>query len=158
MTYNGNTDWIRFVGRPYNGEHNEVNQRYISAAYFATVGARMVRGRGITDRDRLGTPKVVVINEALARKYFPNEDPLGKQFGNSTLAPDSLKEIIGIVEDIHEARQRRHLAGRYHALDQDPTIWRSGHGTPPAARWRRWVRTRPPFARSNRTSSPCHRW
>jgi predicted permease len=122
VTYNGNTDWIRFVGRPYNGEHNEVNQRYVSAGYFATVGARVVRGRGITDRDRLGSPKVVVINDALARKYFPNEDPLGKQFGNSTLAPDSLKEIVGIVEDIHEGALNAEIwPAVYYALDQDPT-------------------------------------
>jgi len=122
VTYNGNTDWIRFVGRPYSGEHNEVNQRYIGATYFATVGARIVRGRGITDRDRLGTPKVVVINEALARKYFPTEDPLGKQFGNSTLAPDSLKEIIGIVEDIHEGALNADIwPAVYYALDQDPS-------------------------------------
>ena len=37
VTYNGNTDWIRFVGRPYNGEHNEVNQRDVSAGYFTTL-------------------------------------------------------------------------------------------------------------------------
>ena len=40
VSFNGNTDWIRFVGRPYNGEHNEVNQRDVSAGYFATLGAR----------------------------------------------------------------------------------------------------------------------
>ena len=42
VSFNGNTDWIRFVGRPYNGEHNEVNQRDVSAAYLQTVGARLV--------------------------------------------------------------------------------------------------------------------
>jgi macrolide transport system ATP-binding/permease protein len=122
VTYNGNTDWIRFVGRPYNGEHNEVNQRYISASYFATVGARILRGRGITEHDRLGAPKVVVINDALARKYFPNQDPLGKQFGNSTLDPESLKEIVGIVEDIHEGALNADIwPAVYYAIDQDPT-------------------------------------
>ena len=51
VSFNGNTDWIRFVGRPYNGEHNEVNQRDVSAAYLQTVGARLVRGRYFTDAD-----------------------------------------------------------------------------------------------------------
>ena len=37
VSFNGNTDWIRFVGRPYAGEHNEVNQRDVSPGYFATV-------------------------------------------------------------------------------------------------------------------------
>ena len=51
VTFNGNTNWIRFVGRPYNGEHNEVNSRVVSAGYFATVRARLLRGRGFTDAD-----------------------------------------------------------------------------------------------------------
>ena len=122
VTYNGNTDWIRFVGRAYSGEHNEVNQRTVSAGYFATIGARIVRGRGITDRDRLGMPKVAVINEALARKYFPNEDPLGKQFGNITLGPDSLKQIVGVVGDIREGALNSNIwPAVYYALGQDPT-------------------------------------
>ena len=45
VSFNGNTDWIRFVGRPYNGQHNEVNERDVSAGYFATLGAKMLRGR-----------------------------------------------------------------------------------------------------------------
>ena len=44
MSFNGNTDWIRFVGRPYNGEHNEVNQRDVSAGYLQTIGASAVAG------------------------------------------------------------------------------------------------------------------
>ena len=37
VSFNGNTDWIRFVGRPYNGEHNEVNQRDVSSEFFTTL-------------------------------------------------------------------------------------------------------------------------
>ena len=39
LTFNGNTDWIRFVGRAYNGEHNEVNERGVSSDYFATLAS-----------------------------------------------------------------------------------------------------------------------
>jgi len=99
---NGNTDWIRFVGRPYNGEHNEVNERHVSSAYFATLHASLLRGRNFTDAEDASKPRVVIINRALARKYFSGEDPLGKQFGNDALEPESLKEIIGIVDDIRE--------------------------------------------------------
>jgi macrolide transport system ATP-binding/permease protein len=121
VSYNGNTDWIRFVGRPYSGEHNEVNERTVSGSYFATVGARIVRGRAFTDADRLGTPRVTVINEALVRKYFPNEDPIGKRFGNDDLAPDSLKEIVGVVEDIREGALNSEIwPAVYYAMDQDP--------------------------------------
>ncbi len=124
VSYNGNTDWIRFVGRPYSGEHNEVNQRTITASYFATVGARIIRGRGFTNADRLGTPRVTVINEALVRKYFPHEDPIGKRFGDGDLTPDSLKEIVGVVDDIREGALNDEIwPAVYYAMDQDPTTF-----------------------------------
>jgi predicted permease len=102
VSCNCNTDWIRFVGKPYNGEHNEVNQRDVSPDFFDVLHAKLLSGRLFTDRDDAGRPKVVIINKALARQYFPGEDPLGKKIGGVTLAPDSLKEIVGVVDDIHE--------------------------------------------------------
>ena len=41
---NGNTDWIRIVGKPYNGEHNEVNQREVSSDYFKTIAGKTGAG------------------------------------------------------------------------------------------------------------------
>lgn len=61
-----------------------------------------LRGRAFTDADTASTPKVAIINRTMARKYFPGEDPIGKRFGDTALAPDSIKEIVGIVEDIRE--------------------------------------------------------
>jgi predicted permease len=74
----------------------------VSSAYFATLHASLLRGRNFTDAEDASKPRVVIINRALARKYFSGEDPLGKQFGNDALEPESLKEIIGIVDDIRE--------------------------------------------------------
>jgi predicted permease len=102
VSYNGNTDWIRFVGRPYNGQHNEVNEREVSAGYFAAIGAKMLRGRYFNETEDDTKPKVAIINQALARKYFPGEDPIGKVIGDTELTPKSLKQIIGIVDDIRE--------------------------------------------------------
>ena len=102
LSYNGNTDWIRFVGRAYNGEHNEVNQRAVSPDYFATLQAKLQSGRTFTDSEDASKPKVVVINQTLAQKYFPGEDPIGQRFGDTDLDPKSIKEIVGIVEDIRE--------------------------------------------------------
>lgn len=102
VNFNGNTDWIRFLGRPYHGEHNEVNQRDVSSGYFKTLRAPLLRGRYFTDAEDASKPKVVIINQALARKYFSGEDPIGKKFGNNDLSPKSMKEIIGIVSDIKE--------------------------------------------------------
>jgi predicted permease len=102
VSFNGNTDWIRFVGRPYNGVHNEVNMRDVSADYIRTLQAKLLRGRLFTDAEDGSKPKVVVINQALAKMYFPGQDPIGQRFGNTDLAPNSIKQIIGVVEDIKE--------------------------------------------------------
>lgn len=102
VNFNGNTDWIRFVGRPYNGEHNEVNLRDVSPDYIKTLQAKLLRGRFFTDAEDGGKPKVVLINQALANMYFPGQDPIGQRFGNNDLAPNSIKEIIGVVDDIRE--------------------------------------------------------
>jgi macrolide transport system ATP-binding/permease protein len=99
---NGNTNWIRFVGKPYNGEHNEVNQREVSSDYFKTLQAKLVKGRFFTEDDDASKPLVVLINKALARQYFPGEDPVGKKMGDTELTPKSIREIIGVVDDVKE--------------------------------------------------------
>ena len=121
LTFNGNTDWIRFVGRDYNGEHNEVNQRGVSSDYFATLQAKLLRGRTFLDSEDLGKPEVVVINQTLAKKYFPGEDPLGQRFGDTQLTPKSIKEIIGVVDDIREGPLDSEIwPAYYYSLNQHP--------------------------------------
>jgi len=120
VTCNCNTDWIRFVGKPYNGEHNEVNLRDVSPDFFRTLHAKLFSGRFFTDHDDAAGPKVVIINKTLARQYFPGEDPLGKKIGGITLAPDSLKEIVGVVDDIHEGSLESPIwPAVYYPIDQD---------------------------------------
>ncbi len=121
LTFNMNTDWIRFVGREYNGEHNEVNQRGVSSDYFTTLKAKVLRGRTFTDAEDMTKPRVVVINQTLATKYFPNQDPIGQRFGDTDLKPESIKEIIGIVDDIREGPLDSEIwPAYYYALNQDP--------------------------------------
>jgi len=102
VSSNNPSEWIRFPGKPYNGEHNDVDIRDVSAGYFETLQAKLVRGRFFTDSDDLTKPKVVIINRALAEHYFPGEDPLGRQIGDTELSPASLKQIVGIVDNIRE--------------------------------------------------------
>jgi predicted permease len=99
---NGNTNWIRIVGHPYNGEHNEVNQREVSSEYFRTLQAKLIEGRFFTDDEDASKPSVVVINKVFAKKYFPGEDPVGRKMGDTELTPKSIREIIGVVDDIKE--------------------------------------------------------
>ena len=67
--------------------------------YFETIGTRLLRGRVIEERDRPGGLNVAVINETFARRFFPNEDPIGQRFGMGDESHASDYEIVGIVED-----------------------------------------------------------
>jgi len=73
---------------------------------FEALGARIVRGRGITASDTPGAPLVVVINEAFVKKYFPHEDPIGQQLQVGYWTDPSkivLNTIVGVVHDIKNA-------------------------------------------------------
>jgi macrolide transport system ATP-binding/permease protein len=121
LTFNLNTDWIRFVGRAYDGQHNEVNQRGVSSDYFTTLQARLLRGRTFTDSEDLTKPKVAVINQTLAKMYFPGEDPIGQRFGDTDLDPNSIKEIIGVVDDIREGPLDSEIwPAYYYPFNQEP--------------------------------------
>ncbi len=96
------TDGIRIVGRPYHGEHNEVNERHVSSSYLPTLKARLVRGRFFTEADDSSMPGVAVINQALARKYFPDQDPIGQSIADDEGGRPSEWQIVGVVDDIHE--------------------------------------------------------
>jgi predicted permease len=98
---NGNTTWFRVLGRPWHGEHNEVPERDVSAGYFTTLGARLLRGRYFHEAEDVSKPHVAIINQALARQYFPGEDALGKQLSYLSTPPVPI-EIVGIVKDIRE--------------------------------------------------------
>ena len=60
---------------------------------------------------------MVIINKALARLYFPGEDPVGKKFGDTELTPKSLREIVGVVDDVKEGS----LDSEIWPAEYDPT-------------------------------------
>lgn len=95
-------DRIQFPGRPYHGEHNEVDERHVSAEYLPTLKARLVRGRFFSDAEDASMPGVAVINQALARKYLPGEDPIGKRIADDEGGLPSTWEIVGVVDDVRE--------------------------------------------------------
>ncbi len=96
------TDGIRIVGRPYHGEHNEVNERHVSTNYLRTLKARLIRGRFFTEADDTSRPGVAVINQMLAQKYFPDQDPIGQSIADDEGGRASEWQIVGVVDDIHE--------------------------------------------------------
>ncbi len=118
----GNTMWIRVVGQPYHGEHNEVLYREVSPAYFATLQARLLRGRYFTEQDDASRPPVVIINRALVRRYFGAEDPIGKHIDYAPTSSQPPMEVVGVVDDIKEgALDAATEPTMYVAFDQDPT-------------------------------------
>jgi macrolide transport system ATP-binding/permease protein len=98
---NGNTNWVRVLGRPWHGEHDEVPERDVSARYFTTLGAKLLRGRYFDEGEDSSKPHVAIVNQAFVRQYFPGEDPLGRQLSYISTPPVPI-EIVGIVEDIRE--------------------------------------------------------
>lgn len=121
VSENGDTWWIRIVGHPYNGEHNEVNERSVSSAYFSTVQAKLLHGRYFTEAEDSTKPPVVLINQALARKYFPGEDPVGQRIGDFNLSPKSIAEIIGVVDDVRDGSLDADIwPAVYHPFNQSP--------------------------------------
>ena len=124
VSFNGNTTWIRIVGQPYNGEHNEVNERSVSPAFFSTIRAKLVAGRYFTEFDDASKPRVLIINQTLAKKYFPGEDPVGKKIGDTGLSPKSLAEVVGVVEDVRDGSLDADIwPAVYHPAAQDPDTY-----------------------------------
>ena len=67
----------------YRSERDDISRVVVAPNYFATMGIPIVAGRGFTDRDDTRAPEVAIINEAAARKFFPNENPIGRRVGSS---------------------------------------------------------------------------
>ncbi|MBV8897504.1 MAG: ABC transporter permease [Acidobacteriaceae bacterium] len=101
-------------GRPSPGPNDDVFASFdrVTPGYFEAIGTPIISGRGITDQDNASTKRVAVVNEALARKFFKNQNPIGKFFGRFevNLGPRQY-EIVGIAKD-----------ARYQTFDLDKPV------------------------------------
>lgn len=80
----------------------------ISAGYLEAMGVRLLRGRDFAERDDENAPRVAIVNQAFARRFWPGQDAIGKRFRQgSPLSP--LMEVVGVVED-----------GKYSSLSESP--------------------------------------
>lgn len=86
--------------------HGDEQWRFISPHYFTALKAPLLRGRFFDDRDSTHAAKVVIINQAFAKKYFPKEDPIGHQLliakGLGVEFEEPAREIVGVVGDVKE--------------------------------------------------------
>ncbi|HEY4219117.1 MAG TPA: ABC transporter permease [Gemmatimonadaceae bacterium] len=86
---------IEGVTPPKGQTRDGVTVDIVSPGYIAALGGRMTRGRDIAESDRQLAPHVAVVNETFARKYWPNEDPIGKRI----IIEDTMT-VVGVAHDI----------------------------------------------------------
>jgi putative ABC transport system permease protein len=99
-----------------------VGVRAVTPGYFQTMSIPILKGRSFTEQDRDNTPSVIIVNEALASRYWPNQDAIGKRLG---FAEDPSKqvweEIVGIVGNVkHKALETDAMPEVYYPYQQGP--------------------------------------
>jgi putative ABC transport system permease protein len=102
MTGDSWNDGIRIEGRPEPGAKEDTSAGFarVMPGFFEVLGAKMVLGRPITEDDTNATRKVVVVNEAFAKRFFKNQNPVGQHFGPDKIKYSSTYEIVGVVRDM----------------------------------------------------------
>ena len=111
----GPTSGFRVEGRPVTTPDKwpSVNYRVVSANYFNAMGIPVMQGRAYTDRDDGNAPRVMIVNQKLARDIFPDENPVGKRitFGNVDSNQQPVWwEIVGVVANVRSLELREEPA------------------------------------------------
>jgi putative ABC transport system permease protein len=97
---------FQIEGRPKARPDENISMDYqvVSHDYFATLEVPVIRGRSLTEQDEDSAPRVIVINETMARRFWPNEDPIGKRMAfGANVGETSWRTIVGVVGDIRHA-------------------------------------------------------
>lgn len=106
-----NLESISFPGRPEPAAGNELSwavdyANTVGANALTTIGARFVKGRDFSDSDTGTSPRVMIVNEAFVKRFFPNEDPIGQEvvlFPSPDHKHDKPARIVGVVADMKNA-------------------------------------------------------
>jgi putative ABC transport system permease protein len=104
LTGSGWTSDLSIQGRGELGAGVQVSHKEISPEYFSTMGVEVLRGRGLALSDDQRAPRVAVVNDALARRFFPDVNPIGQRiaFGKKADEPASWSTVVGVVRDEKE--------------------------------------------------------
>ena len=104
------------------GQPRSAGPGWVSPEYFKTLKIQLLKGRVLTDGDGGDSPPVLVINEAMARQYWPNEDPVGRRVAfNSRNNQPVWREIVGVVKDVrHTALDTESKPQMYFPFTQLP--------------------------------------
>lgn len=108
--------------------------KMVSPSYFRALGMKIEKGRVLSDRDLKGSPPVTVINATMAKKYFPNEEPIGKRIliqeivpGKTQLGPEIPWEVVGVIADekVNNLDDASDNPGVYVSNEQSPTFFQA---------------------------------
>jgi predicted permease len=95
------TDGFEIPARTPPGGGPVVPVPFVSTGYFHTLGIPLLRGRNFDARDRIGSPRVTIVSETMARRYFPGENPLGQRLKHGGPGLNNpYMEIVGVVGDV----------------------------------------------------------
>jgi predicted permease len=78
----------------------------VSTGFLDSIGVPIVQGRGLSEQDTSTSPRVAVVNQAFAKKFFPNQDPIGKHFGSNLPWVSTAFEIVGVFADVKMDKPR----------------------------------------------------
>ena len=118
----GNNITVYAADRPPPDPNDRIPayRRTVFPGYFDAMGIPLLHGRGINTFDTAQTPRVLVINETMARTLFPNEDPLGRMVD---IQRDVDYEVVGVVGDVRVSGLRRSpRLAMYSSYFQQPTL------------------------------------
>ncbi len=117
-------DWGEGVwvdGHPAAGpkDDNYANFERVTPGYLDVIGNPLLRGRDISEHDIQTSAHVAVVNEAFTRKFFKNEDPIGKHFGQDGIGSEREFEIVGIAKDTrYSSYNLNHPIGAFYLLPE----------------------------------------
>jgi predicted permease len=110
ITNSGN---VNFEGKPVPPPEQQAEYPFesVSPGFFETIGATMAHGRGFTDQDHATAPFAVVVNETLANREWPGQDPLGRRLrpGDGSNAQAPWFTVVGVVKDLRRADVKRNI-------------------------------------------------
>ena len=113
------TVWVERPGKP--AQDANVSENLVSPAFFATAGIPILTGREFGEQDRENRPLVALVNQTFAHRYFGNESPIGKRFGDRGQASSDRYEIVGVVGDAKYGSVREATRPMvFHPMWQEP--------------------------------------
>ncbi len=102
MTGDSWNDGIRIEGRPEPPAKEDTSASWarVTPGFFETIGAKIMLGRPISERDTAATRNVAVINHAFAKRFFKDHNPIGQHFGMDKIKYSGTFEIVGVTNDV----------------------------------------------------------